>query len=276
MPGVGDATVVLASATGTGVLRIALAPGADSETVTAAARRILRLQFGVRLDTDALEVVEDEVREVPAPVSFLRLVETDADGVIVRGEDIDALLDSLDPGPGPRFDTDVLASAVRHPAGVAVSADGHSRIPSQVSTASTVPDPRPQVATSRVVVEGLSVEPEGLGVRAKVRLSHDGRECVGEAEGAPSPAAQQRTVATATLRALDPLLPVGIRLEIDAVMMQPFGDSTVALVRVIWVTKDGSEHLTGSAEVSDFPRDALIRATLDAVNRRLHLELVDR
>ena len=38
----------------------------------------------------------------------------------------------------------------------------------------------------------------------------------------------------------------------------------------------GAEHLTGSSEVRDDARHAVIRATLDAVNRRLSLDLSDR
>ena len=258
-----------------GVLRIVRAAGGAAEAVAGVARRILRLQFGVGLDPDLVEVVED----TPAtPVSYLRLVETDADGVVIVGEDIDVLLASLDPGPGPRFDPDVLASAVRHPAGVMASADGHSRLPEQGRGPDAAGDEEeaPVVEVGRVAVGGLTLESDGLGTLATVTLVHDGRDYVGTAEGAPSPAALNRSVASATLRALDGLLPPDIRLEVDAVSILPMSDGTVAVARVIWVTADGTEHLTGSAEVRDDPREPVIRATLDAVNRRLHVELAER
>jgi len=257
-----------------GVLRIVLAAGGEAEAVAGVARRILRLQFGVGLDPDLVEVVED----TPAtPVSYLRLVETDADGVVIVGEDIDVLLASLDPGPGPRFDPDVLASAVRHPAGVMASADGHSRLPEQGRGPDAAGGEEAAVIeVGRVAIGGLTLESDGLGTLATVTLVHDGRDYVGTAEGAPSPAALNRSVASATLRALDGLLPPDIRLEVDAVSILPMSDGTVAVARVIWVTADGTEHLTGSAEVRDDPREPVIRATLDAVNRRLHVELAER
>lgn len=273
VPGVGRVEVDLADRSRPGVLRIVLTRGGDAEAVAALARRILRLQFGVGLDTDLVEVVEDSDTR---PATYLHLVETDPDGAILVGADIDALVAALDPGPGPRFHADVLASAVRHPAGAAVASDGRSRLPA--------PRVRPDVTTTgslsvgvgRVAVGGLTMESDGLGTMARVMLVHDGRDYVGEAEGPSTAGALHRSVAAATLRALDGLLPPGIRLEVDAVSMAPIGDGTVSVVRVIWATAEGVEHLSGSSEVRDDPRESVIRATLDAVNRRLHVELVDR
>jgi hypothetical protein len=270
VPGVARVEVHLGDAVRPGVLRIVLGAGGDADAVAALARRILRLQFGVSLDPDLVEVVEN----VEHPVSYLRLVETDETGAVVVGEDIDRLLATLDTGPGPRFDTDVLASAVRHPAGVMASNDGHSRLPAQGRP--RVAEPSPASDQGRVAVGGLTLESDDLGILATVTLHYDGRDWVGAVEGAPSPAALHRSVAGATLRALDGLLPPDIRLEVDAVSMMPIGDGTVAVARVIWVSAEGTGHLTGSSEVRDDPREAVIRATLDAVNRRLHVELVER
>ena len=270
VPGVARVVVDLGDAVRPGVLRIVLSAGGDPDSVAALARRILRLQFGVGLDPDLVEVVE----AAQPPLSYLRLVETDETGAVVVGEDIDRLLANLDTGPGPRFDPDVLASAVRHPAGAMASNDGHSRLP--VQSRQHVAEPAPDVDPGRVAVGGLTLESDDLGILATVTLHYDGRDWVGAVEGAPSPAALHRSVAGATLRALDGLLPPDIRLEVDAVSMMPIGDGTVAVARVIWVTSDGIEHLTGSSEVRDDPRESVIRATLDAVNRRLHVELVER
>jgi len=253
VPGVARVVVDLGDAVRPGVLRIVLSAGGDPDSVAALARRILRLQFGVGLDPDLVEVVE----AAQPPLSYLRLVETDETGAVVVGEDIDRLLANLDTGPGPRFDP-----------------DGHSRLPEQ--SRQHVAEPAPDVDPGRVAVGGLTLESDDLGILATVTLHYDGRDWVGAVEGAPSPAALHRSVAGATLRALDGLLPPDIRLEVDAVSMMPIGDGTVAVARVIWVTSDGTEHLTGSSEVRDDPRESVIRATLDAVNRRLHVELVER
>lgn len=264
VPGVSRATVVPGQRGGPEVLRVVLDDDVDAVDVARAAQRILRLQFGVDLEPGRLEIVED-----PEPTArVIRLVEEDAGGTLLLGEehdevDLEALLAELDPGPGPRFLPEVLASAARHPAGLAAPDDAGS-------------EPPEPVRTHRVAVAELALSADGLGVVATVTLVHDGAAHVGTADGLPTPAATYRAVATATLRALADLVVPGLRLEVDAVALAPVGDGTVALVRVIWLTAEGAEHLTGSSEVRDDARHAVIRATLDAVNRRLSLDLNDR
>ena len=264
VPGVSRATVVPGQRGGPEVLRVVLDEDVDAVDVARAAQRILRLQFGVDLEPGRLEFVEDE----PAPSArVIRLVEQDAEGTLLLGEekddvDLDALFAELDPGPGPRFLSEVLASAARHPAGIAVVEDDDEPV--------TIAELR------RVAVAELALSADGLGVVATVTLVHDHAAHVGTAECLPTPAATYRAVATATLRALSSVVSDEVRLEVDAVAITPVGDGTVALVRVIWLTAEGAEHLTGSSEVRDDARHAVIRATLDAVNRRLSLDLSDR
>jgi hypothetical protein len=49
----------------------------------------------------------------------------------------------------------------------------------------------------------------------------------------------------------------------------PFGGAEVAVVVVLLVCGGVAEQLSGSALVSGDPRQAVVRATLSAVNRRL-------
>lgn len=265
VPGVSRATIVPGQRGGPEVLHVVLDADVDAVDVARAAQRILRLQFGVDLEPGRLRIVEGE----PAPsATVIRLVESDAEGTLLLGEekddvDLEALLAELDPGPGPRFLPEVLASAARHPAGIAVLPDDAE-------------PPIPPVPLRRVAVAELAMSADGLGVAVTVTLVQGRVAHSGTAECLPTPAATHRAVATATLRALSDLLPPEVRLEVDAVALAPVGDGTVALVRVIWLSAEGAEHLTGSSEVRDDARHAVIRATLDAVNRRLSLDLADR
>jgi hypothetical protein len=265
VPGVSRATVVPGQRGGPEVLRVVLDEDVDAVDVARAAQRILRLQFGVSLEPGRLEIVEGQ----PAPsATVIRLVEQDAEGNLLLGEekddvDLDALLAELDPGPGPRFLPEVLASAARHPAGISVQPD-------------EIEPPEAPTPLRRLAVAELALSADGLGVVATVTLVHDRAAHSGTAECLPTPAATYRAVATATLRALGDVVSPEVRLEVDAVALAPVGDGTVALVRVIWLTADGADHLTGSSEVRDDARHAVIRATLDAVNRRLSLDLSDR
>jgi hypothetical protein len=254
VPGVTRAVVTLDANGEPDVLRVVLGDDADPLGVARAAHRILRLQFGVGLDPGRIEIVEDV--PLAGSDSVLRLVEEDEHGALLLGEDVRALLDDLDPGPGPRFGTEVLASAARHPAGA-----GHD---------TSAPPPTRRASGERVTVARLALSADGLGVTATVTLMADGLECSGSAEGPTTPAALHRCVASATLRALQPsLTSTAVRLDVDAVAIVPVGDSSAAVVRVIWLTPDGAEHFIGASEVRDDPRYAVIRATLDAVNRRL-------
>ena len=98
VPGVSRATVVPGQRGGPEVLRVVLDEDVDAVDVARAAQRILRLQFGVDLEPGRLEFVEDE----PAPSArVIRLVEQDAEGTLLLGEekddvDLDALLAELD------------------------------------------------------------------------------------------------------------------------------------------------------------------------------------
>jgi len=251
------------------VLRIWLAPDGDAAVVARAAHRILRLQFGVGLDPARIEVVDEAVPEpLMAPPPPLRVAEESYDGVLELGAEIDALLASLDgdQGPGRRFDPEVLASAARHPAGLgppapvlddatSVVLDGH--------------DTAPRLALAR-----LTLSTDGLGVEATVSLTRGEHEHTGTAEGPATPASVHRVVAAATLAALAGVLGRDHRVDVEAVTVTPMGDGMVAVVQVLWSSFEGNERLTGASEVREDPRQAVIRATLDAVNRRLapHLE----
>ena len=271
VPGVARATVIPDASGGPGTLRLSLAPDGDEVVVARAVQRILKLQFGVGLDPARIEMVEESLPEPPAvPAPRLRVVEESFDGLLELGEEIDALLAALDEdrGPGPRFQTDVLASAARHPAGAA---------PPTPATPATdaLGEGEDEDAKPRLAIARLTVTADGLGVTATVTLTIGELEFVGDADGPSTPASLNRIVAAATINALADVLGPEHRVDVEAVTVTAVGDGAVAVVQVVWATLDGTERLTGASEVRDDPRQAVIRATLDAVNRRLapHLDL---
>jgi len=284
VPGVARAAVVPDRDGGPGVLRLSLEAGSDEVSVARAVNRILRLQFGVGLDPGRIEMVEESDPE-PVPAPALRIVDGSVDDVLDLGEQIDALLARLDPDPdpGPRFHADVLRSAVRHPAGAA----GHDRpvvgagVPTQLEdrvqvTTAEAHDGDPEDARpSRLGIARLTLAADGLGVTATVTLSRGAKEYAGTVDGPASASAVHRVVAAATLKALADVLGRDHRVDVEAVTVTPMGDGQVAVVQVLWATTEGSERLTGASEVRDDTRQAVIRATLDAVNRRLapHIDL---
>jgi hypothetical protein len=270
VPGVARAVVISDETGGPGTLRLTLTADGDEVVVARAVHRILRLQFGVGLEPGRIEVVEESMPEPPTvPAPRLRVVDESIDGSLELGEEIDALLASLDRdrGPGPRFRTDVLASAARHPAGNVAP----SPAPVDDQGETDADDVPPRLAIAR-----LTVTADGLGLEATVTLARGDLEFSGSADGPSTTAALHRIVAAATIAALADVLGSDHRVDVEAVSVTPMGEGTmVAVVQVVWATVEGSERLTGASEVRDDPRQAVIRATLDAVNRRLapHLDL---
>jgi hypothetical protein len=71
------------------------------------------------------------------------------------------------------------------------------------------------------------------------------------------------------LRAVEDLLDGRARFELDLVEVAPTGRDRAVLVAVTMLSSSGSEKLTGAANVREDVRQAAIRATLDALNRRV-------
>ena len=308
VPGVDDAEVntELAGGASADTLRLTLAPGADEVAVAHAVQRILRMHFGVGLDGNNIELVEDSYPETvtaSATAPILQVVtsspsDDDANSnVLPLDRDIAALLARLDAASNrrpetQRFENDVLRSAMRHPSGGnfdnSVAAPAAVADVAQSASVNLTP---PMSATSRPAAAGhsqgqtapnaggnldprlaiarLTMSADGLGMTATVTLSRAGMEHTGIADGPGSGAAVNRTVALATVNAISAAMGSGQRLDVDAVLLTQLGAERVAVVQVTRITPSGAERLTGASEVREDVRQAVIRATLDAVNRRL-------
>ena len=136
------------------------------------------------------------------------------------------------------------------------------------------PLPRPEEAV-RVVLDQVLVSTFGMDAKVEVRIGAGGRRAVGEAEG---PAVDQyvlRLAAAAAAAAMDRLLVeegTGVnrgRCFVEHVAVVPFGNCEVAVVVLLLVCPGWVDQLSGSAVVAGDPRQAVVRATLAAVNRRV-------
>ncbi|HEU5033421.1 MAG TPA: hypothetical protein VFT62_01555 [Mycobacteriales bacterium] len=193
VPGIAQADVEPdADGTGLGVLRLGLTPGVDEAQVATTVGRLLRERFGLGVDAERVQLIEDAAAcEVP-----------------------------------------------------------------------------PQSAR-RPVVSRMQLVSSGLDVTATVELTYHQQLVRGESTGTATQSGVHRAVAAATFRALEELVEKKARFEVDQVDVTTNGAERTATVVVTMVSTNGTDRLVGAAMVRDDVRQAMMRAALDAVNRRI-------
>jgi len=155
------------------------------------------------------------------------------------------------------------------------AAVGAARVPNRptVPTGRGRPLPRPSGGdTARLVVENVTVTRLGAEATVEVRLrGPGGQTAVGEGQGPGVDAYLCRLAATAASNAVNQVLTSGNRgkVFIEHVSVVPFGVTEVAVVVLLFSYDGVAEQLSGSAIVGDDPHQAVVRATLAALNRRL-------
>ena len=201
VPGVADADVEPDDEGGLGVLRLGLTPGVDEVRVATDVGRLLREQFGLGVDAERVQLVEDAAAEPPIEI------ETSPNG--------------------------------------------------------------DHAYRKRPTIQRMHLVSSGLDVTATVTLSYGDDTALGEATGTATQSGVQRAVALATLRSVEQLLATPTRFELEHIEIAPMGRERTVVVALTMLGRAGSERLTGAAAVREDVRQAVIRATLDALNRRL-------
>ena len=239
---------------GAGTLRLQLAAGADEIAVATSVNRVLREQFGLAVDAGRVQVVEESVPFPDEPAAAQT-----AGGVP---------LPQAPPAP-------VAEPAPTLHAPDALPRPNLTAVPEyQAEERTTVDDDLTQALVDstrppRILIQRMQLVSAGLGVTTSVSLSWLGTAYVGEASAAATPSSVHRSVATATLRALEEVVGTAARFELEQLEINQLGPDRAVVVVVSMLTKLGSEKLTGVSVVREDVRQAVIRATLDALNRRL-------
>lgn len=150
------------------------------------------------------------------------------------------------------------------------------------------PDPEPNPETQntvdlraaedqrgpRLLIERMQLVAADLGVQSEVTLQFGDERWTGRADGAATPTSVHRSVAVATLRAIQECVGAGMRLELEHLETPSLGADRAVVVEISMVTRRGAERLTGVSAIREDVRQAVIRATLDALNRRLESHLL--
>jgi len=273
---------------GAGTLRLQLEPGADEVAVATSVNRVLREQFGLAVDANRVQVVEeaeplrtaspdpltspiDDVLDAgpaasePAPP---RPTLTAVPGFLGQAEPEDSADEARWQSVG--FDEGLGAvrpepSTAQVSLGTAVGTEGPSeRISSVDVAAESLP-----ARSARILIARMQLVSAGLGVTSEVTLAWQGTTFAGQAVAAATPTSVHRAVAQATLRAVEGAIGGRARFELEQLEINQLGPDRAVVVVVSMLTKAGSERLTGVSVVREDVRQAVIRATLDALNRRL-------
>ncbi|MEO6714002.1 MAG: hypothetical protein ABIM89_11310 [Mycobacteriales bacterium] len=123
-------------------------------------------------------------------------------------------------------------------------------------------------AVNRVTISAISVESAGAYAQVGVTLAAAGLAATGTSRGPAGAAQRPRIVARATLDAVAALVELDAA-EVDHAQLVQLGSSDVAVCTLHFVTPRGEHTVSGSAVVRNDPADAVARAVLDALNRRL-------
>lgn len=132
--------------------------------------------------------------------------------------------------------------------------------------------PLPDVTMARpgrLVIERVALVSAGLGTTVSVSLGLDGQSYEGSAEGTSTAGSLHRSVAGATLRAVEAVVDGSVRFDVEHVEIATTGPDRTALVVLTMVTDRATQRLSGASVVREDVRQAVIRAVLAAVNRRV-------
>jgi hypothetical protein len=129
--------------------------------------------------------------------------------------------------------------------------------------------PGDALAERRPAVEEISTETKGSTSSVRVALKMDNKVAQGSATGVTSNEGLQRMAALATLDAVRTLLDDGVWLSLEHVAIQRLSSQDVAIATLSVGGGGTALSLSGSAVVFAQQTEAVVRAVLDAVNRRL-------
>lgn len=127
----------------------------------------------------------------------------------------------------------------------------------------------PARTETRVRVESVRFDSQGVRATAQVVLAAGEQQQSGFAEGSVAAIGRPQLIAAATLDALRQVEPAADAVHLSAADIARVGKNRIAVVTVVWVEPPLELPMSGSAVVRRDRDDAIARALLDAVNRRI-------
>ncbi len=135
--------------------------------------------------------------------------------------------------------------------------------------ATRAPEEPPTDVMMRPKILSINASVTGLSAGATVTLEIGGTRYTGSAEGPASQSGRLRMLALAALDALEQWSGEMVNFALEDVTVVQLGHEKVAVACIVLVTNFGEQTFTGSSLVRQNEKDAIVRATLDALNRRI-------
>jgi hypothetical protein len=124
-------------------------------------------------------------------------------------------------------------------------------------------------AINRIKYEGISSQNAGTMIECSVKLSYEDEEFEVPVSKVRTQANVKKIVAEATLRSVEKVIGQTVVFDIQDILVSSTRDISFVSVFVNIVAENNEETVIGSAIVRTDINDAIAKATLDAVNRRL-------
>ena len=159
-----------------------------------------------------------------------------------------------------------IESTVMAAFGIAVD---HKKISIAQLGVEALPEEAAGVSEVRARIHEINATVAGVHAAVTVTLEIDGDLYPGESSGPASQTGRQRLVALATLNAVEQYAHGALSFALEDVDIIQLGREQVAVSCVTLVSPLGEQAYAGSALVRQNEKDSIVRATLDAINRRL-------
>lgn len=173
------------------------------------------------------------------------------------------------PNKSPKQLVRDIESALMAALGIAID---HKKISIAQLGADSLPAEEAIVAPeARARIESINANVSGVHATVSVNLEIEGDMYRGEAAGPASQTGRQRLVAQATLHAVEQYVHGAHSFALEDVTVCQLGREQVAVCCVAHVSPFGEQSFAGSALVRQSEKDSIVKATLDAINRRLGL-----
>jgi hypothetical protein len=124
-------------------------------------------------------------------------------------------------------------------------------------------------AIKRIKYDGISMNTSGNIVECSVKLVYEEQEYSASETSIKTADNKRRIVAASTIKVVEAILGHASLFDIQDVLVNTSRNTTIVSVIVNMVIGDNEEVMVGSAIVKNDINEAIAKATLDAVNRRV-------